>query len=144
MSSFLPVTATGSGFMKNICRICGIIMPEYKTGNRSCCSDECKERWSDIRKQKKWGKKKRLKSVRATFYESEEWRNIRYKAIKKHGACCLACGRNYKEHGIVIHVDHILPRSKYPELELSLDNLQILCRDCNLGKRNTDETDWRK
>ena len=25
-----------------------------------------------------------------------------------------------------------------------LDNLQILCSDCNAGKGNWDQTDWRK
>lgn len=42
-----------------------------------------------------------------------------------------------------MHVDHIKPRSKYPELELEFTNLQILCADCNLGKRNHDSIDWR-
>lgn len=29
---------------------------------------------------------------------------------------------------------HIRPRSKYPHLALRLDNLQLLCHDCNLAK----------
>ena len=76
------------------------------------------------------------------FYESREWRNLRYKVLKKHGAKCQCCGRSAKD-GIIIHVDHIKPRSKFPELELNEDNLQILCEDCNLGKSNRDDTDWR-
>jgi len=43
----------------------------------------------------------------------------------------------------VLHVDHIKPRSKYPELSLTFSNLQILCEDCNFGKSNIDQTDWR-
>jgi hypothetical protein len=35
-----------------------------------------------------------------------------------------------------LHVDHIKPVSKYPELKLEFDNLQILCENCNLGKSN--------
>lgn len=77
------------------------------------------------------------------FYVSKEWRNIRYQVIKKHGGGCMACGRSKKEHGIVIHVDHIKPRSTHPKLALCFDNLQLLCEDCNLGKSNTDRTDWR-
>ena len=77
------------------------------------------------------------------FYDSREWRKIRYQAIVKHDGCCLACGRSHKKHGIVIHVDHIKPRSIHPKLELDIDNLQILCEDCNLGKSNKDDTDWR-
>lgn len=73
-----------------------------------------------------------------SFYDSREWRELRYKVIKKHGRSCMACGSVER-----IHVDHIKPRSKYPELELDINNLQILCEDCNLGKSNIDETDWR-
>ena len=40
-------------------------------------------------------------------------------------------------------VDHIKPRSRYPALELTLTNLQVLCNDCNMGKSNDDETDFR-
>jgi X-X-X-Leu-X-X-Gly heptad repeat protein len=42
-----------------------------------------------------------------------------------------------------LHVDHIKPRSLYPARALDPENLQVLCRDCNLGKSNKDATDWR-
>lgn len=77
------------------------------------------------------------------FYRSREWRELRYKALVLHGTTCQCCGAS-RSNGAVLHVDHIKPRSKYPELELSLDNLQVLCEDCNMGKSNKDETDWRK
>lgn len=73
------------------------------------------------------------------FYRTREWRDVRYKALVKYGKKCQCCG----ETGGYIHVDHILPRSLYPEKELSLENLQILCEACNMGKSNTDTTDWR-
>lgn len=73
------------------------------------------------------------------FYNTREWRELRYKALVMHGKVCMACGA---KEGI-FHVDHIKPRSKHPELELILDNLQVLCESCNLGKSNKDETDWR-
>jgi 5-methylcytosine-specific restriction endonuclease McrA len=44
---------------------------------------------------------------------------------------------------VPIHIDHIKPRSKYPELELEFDNLQVLCATCNVKKSNIDETDYR-
>ncbi len=46
--------------------------------------------------------------------------------------------------GIPLHVDHIKPRSKYPDLALDINNLQILCESCNLGKGAWDETDFRE
>ena len=75
------------------------------------------------------------------FYESREWRALRYKALIQHGRQCQCCGA--KPPQIILHVDHIKPRSIHPELELDIDNLQILCEDCNLGKSNKDDTDFR-
>jgi 5-methylcytosine-specific restriction endonuclease McrA len=45
---------------------------------------------------------------------------------------------------VTLHVDHILPRSIYPEFALDIQNLQILCEDCNLAKSNTSAMDWRR
>jgi 5-methylcytosine-specific restriction endonuclease McrA len=73
------------------------------------------------------------------FYKTREWRDVRYKALVMFGKKCQACG----ETSGYIHVDHILPRSKYPERELDIENLQVLCEACNIGKSNTDTTDWR-
>lgn len=76
-----------------------------------------------------------------SFYESREWRELRYKALTTLGRKCQCCGA--VPPGVVLHVDHIKPRSKFRELELDLANLQILCADCNLGKSNKDDTDFR-
>lgn len=81
--------------------------------------------------------------VREGFYWTNEWREIRYRRLKESDGKCGCCGRGRKE-GAVLHVDHIKPRSKYPELELVYENTQVLCDDCNLGKSNRDETDWRR
>lgn len=62
--------------------------------------------------------------------------------LTKRGARCECCGATPK-NGIAIHVDHIKPRRKYPELALEESNLQILCEVCNHGKGSWNETDWR-
>lgn len=77
------------------------------------------------------------------FYESEEWRKVRYQALKLHGALCQCCGAKPGPNR-PLHVDHIKPRSKFPELELDITNLQVLCKDCNFGKSAWDQTDWRQ
>lgn len=77
-----------------------------------------------------------------SFYDSKEWKVLRYKALKLHGGRCQCCGRGAKD-GSVLHVDHIRPRKRYPELALRLDNLQVLCASCNTGKGAWDQTDWR-
>lgn len=76
------------------------------------------------------------------FYSSRAWREVRYKALVSNGNKCQCCGRSPTD-GVVLHVDHVKPRSKHPNLELDVHNLQILCADCNIGKSNKDETDWR-
>lgn len=73
------------------------------------------------------------------FYDSREWHVLRYKVIKAHGRVCMACGSNEG----AMHVDHIKPRSRFPELALEFSNLQVLCKACNLGKSSWDETDFR-
>lgn len=76
------------------------------------------------------------------FYKTKEWRALRVKVLLKQGKKCCLCGSTPKE-GIVLHVDHIKPRSLYPKLELVESNLQVLCEDCNLGKSNLYTEDWR-
>ena len=76
------------------------------------------------------------------FYQSQAWLDLRYQALNKQGHRCLKCGAT-KADGAVLQVDHVKPRSKYPHLELELDNLQVLCRKCNMGKSNKYEDDYR-
>jgi 5-methylcytosine-specific restriction endonuclease McrA len=75
------------------------------------------------------------------FYQSRQWRELRYQAFLKYGKRCHCC--QAIELNVRLHVDHIKPRSKYPELELDIENLQILCESCNVGKGAWDETNWR-
>jgi len=91
-------------------------------------------------------KAKRTKVVQLNdkdFYFSREWRALRVRVLEKYSCECMMCGRSPQIHGVVIHVDHIKPKSKYPELALTFTNLQLLCEDCNLGKSNKYQTDWR-
>jgi rubredoxin len=76
------------------------------------------------------------------FYESREWMDLRYRALKRSSGMCQCCGHRGDKLN-PLQVDHIKPRSKFPALELKLDNLQVLCRDCNMGKGARDSTDWR-
>ena len=51
---------------------------------------------------------------------------------------CLSCGRSAKEDGVLLEVDHIIPRSKGGSDDMN--NLQTLCKKCNIGKSNKDST----
>lgn len=65
------------------------------------------------------------------FYKSEEWRILSYR-MRVFNRECVLCKSTYR-----LQVDHIKPRSKYPELALDPKNLQVLCRKCNLAKGNS-------
>jgi 5-methylcytosine-specific restriction endonuclease McrA len=87
-------------------------------------------------------KEKKLKRRREANDEPlSRWLLLRYKAFKLYGNQCACCGA--KPPQVVLHVDHIKPKSKFPELAFSLSNLQILCEACNMGKSNIDATQWR-
>ena len=76
------------------------------------------------------------------FLKSREWLNLRYRVLRKQGGFCRLCGHR-GSHNNPIQVDHIKSRWTFPHLALVESNLQVLCRDCNLGKGAYDATDWR-
>jgi 5-methylcytosine-specific restriction endonuclease McrA len=47
---------------------------------------------------------------------------------------CEQCGRTPPEHGVVLHVDHKIPKEWGGTDEIG--NLQALCSECNEGKKN--------
>lgn len=77
------------------------------------------------------------------FYKTKEWLSLRYFLLKQRGPRCECCGAT-RSPETAIHVDHIFPRSTCPDLALNPTNLQVLCDACNLGKSNSDTTDWRE
>lgn len=76
------------------------------------------------------------------FYDTRAWINLRYKVLHVRGTKCECCGA-MRSDGIRIHVDHVRPRHRFPQLELVESNLQVLCEPCNIGKGARYETDWR-
>lgn len=76
------------------------------------------------------------------FYESYEWRKVRYGALIAADGKCQLCGRS-KHDGIILNVDHIVSLRTNWKLRAAISNLQVLCHECNHGKGNRDKTDWR-
>jgi len=74
---------------------------------------------------------------RKAFYSSPEWKLLRAQIIKDQGTTCADCGRHISKVEDVT-VDHKHPRSKHPELALTLDNLRVVCRQCNSRKGASD------
>lgn len=73
-----------------------------------------------------------------TFVRAGLWWSV----LARDNWTCCSCGRSSKEEGITLEVDHIIPRSKGGTD--GLDNLQTLCKKCNIGKSNKDDTDLRR
>lgn len=93
------------------------------------------ETW--VPERETWKYKKTLSSPE--FYKSRAWLSMRKRVLKFYGRKCMKCATI---HG-AIQIDHIKPRSIYPQLSLDFNNLQVLCRDCNFDK-GTQTKDYRK
>ncbi len=58
---------------------------------------------------------------------------IRYQVLRRDRFRCVACGRSpATDVACVLHVDHVLAFARGGKT--SIDNLQVLCESCNLGK----------
>lgn len=77
--------------------------------------------------------RRQLIEDRDAFYSSSEWRAIRRKVIDEDGRRCASCVKTIVEDDDLT-VDHIKPRSRFPQLALERSNLQVLCRSCNSAK----------
>jgi 5-methylcytosine-specific restriction endonuclease McrA len=119
-------------------------LKEKIAGRRKMLAD-LRAKWPryDWSERQRYLKAELEKASGRTFYDTGEWQHVRYKALKRGKGCCECCGATPTARN-PLQVDHIKPRSKYPELSLVLSNLQVLCKDCNMGKSASDETDWRR
>lgn len=72
-------------------------------------------------------------------YSDKRFKRLRYPVLKANDFKCCACNSSESE----LHIDHIKPVSKYPKLAFDINNLQVLCKDCNLSKSNKYEDDLR-
>lgn len=77
------------------------------------------------------------------FYLSPEWKEVRKQILRSQHHICYICNE-FISDPFDLTVDHIKPKSKYPELSLELSNLKIACRSCNSAKGNKDMKDFRK
>lgn len=59
--------------------------------------------------------------------------SLRYKVLKRDNSKCVVCGRGIDDN-VILHVDHKIPYSLGGAT--TLENLQTLCSECNLGKGN--------
>lgn len=65
---------------------------------------------------------------------------LKIQVLMRDGNRCRLCGIKCNDGLHNIHFDHIIPWSKGGET--TLDNLQVLCEDCNLAKSNILTEEW--
>jgi len=59
--------------------------------------------------------------------------SLKVKVLNRDRFRCVYCGRSpAKDIAVELHIDHIKPFSKGGKT--TMENLQTLCQDCNLGK----------
>lgn len=75
------------------------------------------------------GKKNTTPITRQRTPRNVNWR-LRALVLMRDGARCRLCGADSQKS--VLHVDHVVPWSRGGET--LLENLQILCEMCNIGK----------
>lgn len=62
---------------------------------------------------------------------------LRFKVMQRDNFKCCICGSSpATDPTVILHIDHIKPWSKGGET--TLDNLQTLCSNCNLGKSDLE------
>lgn len=130
--------------MWEYCNGCGKENKFYR--KKRFCSDRCERMTigtisgyiSDYTSNIHIDKSLRLLNNAIKIIRKEQWRLLREQVFRVYGKICLKCGS--KEN---IQVDHIKPKSKYPLLEYSFNNLQPLCWPCNKEKCNRNESDYR-
>ena len=75
------------------------------------------------------------------FYKSKLWQQCRDAYISRAGGLCERClAKGIIKPGVIVHhKTHLTPVNIYdPEVALSHDSLELLCRDCHAEehKRN--------
>lgn len=92
---------------------------------------------------------KKPRKKKDPFYNSYEWKKLRYEILKRDNYVCALCGKgrnDYYEDGITkvkLSVDHIIKRSEDHSKELDPENCRILCFNCHealSGIQNQEES----
>ena len=73
---------------------------------------------------------------RINVLADDRWPALRALVLLRDGALCAKCGSTAN-----LHIDHILPKSKFPELTFDPINLRVLCQPCNWKKATKIDID---
>lgn len=109
-----------------ICQFCKVELKVWGPRRlRKFCSNRCKGLAGRGANSPNW--KGGTTPDRDKFYNSKEWKKIRIQAFERDNYTCQTCDRR----GGDLEANHIKPRSTFPELKLSIDNIETLCVLCH-------------
>ena len=80
------------------------------------------------------------------FYNSPAWKECRTAYRKQVGGLCEQClARGIYTAGVIVHHKvHLTPELiTRPEIALSFDNLELLCRDCHAAQHERIRKRWK-
>jgi len=107
-------------------RNCGKVIPDRQKYREDC--NEC----SRVQFERAKHKSKRMESADKPkdFYNSSAWKNLSKFIRSRAGGICEMCGGKW---ATVTH--HILPAKLFPNLRLSIENLEAACDSCHATER---------
>ena len=108
----------------------------FRVCRKAGCSNLAKSKW--LGKDTASAKRAAAAAIRNTRCAECAPRKVppslRAEVLVRDNFTCKWCGRNVREHGVVLHIDHIVPVSRGgPTVK---ENLQVLCAEDNLAKSN--------
>lgn len=86
-----------------------------------------------------------MKEFASQFYKSKRWKDCRRAYASSVGGLCERCLKRglYSAGVIVHHKVHLTPETiNNPDVALSWDNLELLCRDCHGDEHRGFERRW--
>ncbi len=100
------------------------------------------EAWSAFSKPERLkefkGNRRRVKRFPFTAREVRTYKDLRQEVqnalFERCGGSCSYCRRPVGHYGWVWHIEHVLPKSKYPAKAFLLSNLTVGCVHCNMWK----------
>lgn len=76
-----------------------------------------------------------------TRLRHEMFRDIWSKLNRRN---CWSCGKYLGDEPLSIYFDHLIEKSKHPELDLVEENIYICCENCHTDKTNGNPTEIHK
>lgn len=108
---------------------------EYKSGGAVAVYDEQQEQKFETHKPSEEDKKDGFSSSKVVEKSRTIPLNLRIKVLSRDNFRCVFCGKSpATDIGTKLQIDHIVPFAEGGGN--SIENLQTLCEECNLGKSN--------